>query len=624
MSTKPKTILWRYIFALFVLIIAITGAHLISINASVLESGFASAINISGRQRTLSQQILFLGGSYRADLNNTETRRKLDHVIQEFKTAHQALTRGGALGLTGELSPELQEIYFSSAHHLVSLDDFVGSFIEDATRLLGDDAQAATEALERMERDGPSALLTRLNDAVSGFERQAQTAAETQRAAANLSYVMALIVIVLEILFIFLPGHRTIVAAIDKLQTALARLQQSEAQAKTAEAEAQEARKTAEQANNAKSEFLSHISHEIRTPMNGVLLSLQLAKDTKSDAERQPLLDAAAGSANALVHLMNDLLDFSKLEAGHLKINERPTNLVSIVSGVRTMMLPAAEDKGLDIEMHYPDKAEALVAITDSDRVRQIVQNFISNAVKFTHRGQISVNLDIIETNGTGTFEISVTDTGSGLSEEDQARLFTRFTQFENNQSSQRGSGLGLAISKEIVELLGGSIGAESSLGSGSRFWFKLPCTFQKERRNRVKPFIRKGKTDKYRILVAEDIAINQMLITTLLEQIGHSVQIAEDGKKAIEALASSPSAPFDLILMDNQMPNLSGLEATEQIRASNDSYKKIPIIALTADALDETRKKFERAGADGFITKPIDAAKLIEEIARVIRAAPV
>jgi len=618
---NPKQIWKRYAAALLVLLCAITAAHVIALSSTHVESELARAINIAGRQRTLSQQILYYSERTQSDPDDVQARQSLIQTMADFEQAHTALTQGGDLGLTGHLSAELEGIYFQDSIDRAGLDAQVKTFLGFASLVLNGSPDQAAYALSQMEISGPKALLVRLNDAVTAFERSAQAAATNTRKVANLSYAVAMLVILLEVIFIFFPAHRIIVSAIDDLNTAMKQLRTSERNAQRAAQQARAARIAADAGNEAKSTFLSNMSHEIRTPMNAVLLALDLAVATKDQEEQAELLATATRSARSLLSLINDLLDVSKIDAGKIDINPEATDIRGLMESVTGVMAPLAAEKDLQLFFRVEDCVPHWLML-DGDRVRQIVTNYAGNAIKFTETGHVTLSIRSVSNGFRPFLEIAVTDTGTGINADDMDRLFTRFTQLSNATTAIKGTGLGLAICRQLAELMGGEVGAESTAGKGSRFWLKLPmeAAQQPDRQDHLNPSTEDRA--RYKILVAEDIKINQILIQKLLMRMGHVVHVVGDGQDVLHMLRNTEDAPFDLILMDNQMPTLGGIETTERLRETPGPNQTIPIIALTADAMVEQRESFRAVGMNGFVAKPIESKKLAREIDRVMRAA--
>jgi len=385
-----------------------------------------------------------------------------------------------------------------------------------------------------------------------------------------------------------------------------------EVAARTADIETE--RRRAEAANNAKSTFLATMSHEIRTPMNGIIGLAQLLLDQSLERGVGQQVTMIRDSAEALLTIINDILDLSKLEADKLTLDETDFDLPRLIGEIKGLMAPRAAEKGLvlttDIAHDVPARLRG-----DAVRLRQILFNLLGNAVKFTERGR--VGLEVTRDESGQRLCIAVSDTGIGIDESAVERLFTEFTQADNTISRRfGGTGLGLSICRRLTELMGGTIAVESRPGQGSIFRLDLPLTpaLSPESTGTSPPA--PVTVPPLSILVAEDNLVNQRVIVGYLSRHGHAVTLVGDGREAVEYAARGG---FDLILMDMQMPEMDGLEAARRIRALAGAVGRTPILALTANAMPDDAERCRQAGMDGHVAKPIDPVGLAHAMLRAL-----
>lgn len=383
------------------------------------------------------------------------------------------------------------------------------------------------------------------------------------------------------------------------------------------QASLQAARDEALAASRAKSDFLASMSHEIRTPMNGVVGMAELLISTELNEEQLGYAGTVKSSAEALVAVINDILDFSKVEAGRLEITQTEFDPILLLEEIGRLLSHSAKLKDLEFEIRIDVKTEYL-AMGDPGRIRQVLMNLVGNAIKFTERGRVTTVLEAIcSAKGEQELVFTVTDTGIGIPADKLAGVFERFTQIDGSSTRQfGGTGLGLAISKQLAELMGGTLEAVSEYGHGSTFTMRLTSPLGAKRADQGAAPLKSGADTNAlsplpftaRVLVVEDNRVNQRVAERMLRAMGCETALASNGREAVEALKRQP---FDLVLMDSQMPVLDGVEATREIRQLDNAMREVAIVGLTGNALAADRERAMEAGMDDYHLKPIAAATL-------------
>lgn len=381
-------------------------------------------------------------------------------------------------------------------------------------------------------------------------------------------------------------------------------------------------------ASQAKSDFLANMSHEVRTPLNGIMGMAQILETKALDAEEKECVDVILDSSDTLLAVVNDVLDLSKIEAGKLEISPAPGNLAEGLQRLTRLWQPLAQEKNLSLTMQISDDIPATLQF-DELRVRQCVSNLVSNAIKFTHAGGVKVVVSRPETapetnpeTDPGMVRISVTDTGMGISIEQQRNLFSAFQQADSSTTRKfGGTGLGLVITRSLARMMGGDVALTSEPGVGTTFTLTFAATTP-DTPSACTPETGEAHQDQAilrgcRILIVDDTAVNRMVVRAFLKAHNVDVSEAENGVEALEYLRTSP--PFDVVLLDGHMPLMDGPETIKHIRDAGEPWSDVPVIAFTADAMEGDRQRYLALGMNGYLPKPVVGDELTRELARVL-----
>ncbi|GJL94220.1 MAG: hypothetical protein DHS20C05_06250 [Hyphococcus sp.] len=471
---KNPRLLWkRYIVAVGLILIFITGSHIASLQAARSSDDLANSINMSGRQRMLSQRILFLSGEIYHNNNTAENRLALGEAIDLFEQSHKELIGADLPNPASKMSARLKEIYFPTA--TIGLDAMVAAFVKGARIILSGNASQKDQAFARLSEMGQGSLLKQLDRAVFAYGDDVVDSVAQFKMIAMLSFILALMVLAAEAALIFWPAHRSIIRTLDELEQSNRELRIAEAITKQEKEAAEVARDAAQEGERVKAEFLANISHEVRTPMNGIQAMSSLLQRSELDEKQKEMAVLIEQSGDALVKIIDDILSLAQLEAGISNVRKSRFNLHDCIHDAMTQVRVKAAEKNLDFDLALSQNVDPWF-FGDQKKIGQALRNVAENAVKFTERGSVSVAVDASPGATMTNITIAIADTGCGIAPDKQEIIFSDFEQADTTSTRvYGGTGIGLAISKRIMQALGGTLSVKSEVGTGSVFTLVIP-----------------------------------------------------------------------------------------------------------------------------------------------------
>ncbi|MBR9824395.1 MAG: response regulator [Alphaproteobacteria bacterium] len=573
-----RALTFRYIFGLSLVALlsaAILGLSLVSSHAA---SEDGALINEAGRQRMLSQRITMLVFEYTGgEITESEIpiRARLDTAIEIFLSSHQRLL------LAAADDEAILSLYTEGEN---ALDPLTHAFVADARAVLADGG--TMESSVRLASDAER-ILPLLNDATNAFENAANERAASMERLEWIAFILTLSVLLVEALLIFRPAANSVARSMRQMRVA---------------------KIDAEKANAAKSTFLAQMSHEIRTPLNGVLGMAAALDATQLDDDQKRMVTTISASGDLLLAVVNDVLDLSKIEADQIGLEDIDISLEQILNWVDSSFRPSAVSKGLNFEVRIADEAQGWYK-GDPTRLRQILSNLVSNAIKFTDQGSVIARARVLKTfpDGSERIELSVSDTGMGIPADRLAAIFDPFEQADASTTrTHGGTGLGLAISKRLADMMDGKLAVTSFEGEGSTFTVTLkmrPGEAPQIEATRPAPVLETSQ--RLRALVVDDVATNRLVLESLLAQLDVETRSADSGR---EALAQIERHSFDLVFMDVQMPDMDGIETTRHLRSKEAAMGRGPtqVIACTANVMPDQINAYLKAGLDRHLPKPV------------------
>lgn len=597
-----------YVLALSTVAVLSIGAQALIQRQLTNGESDSRVINVAGRQRMLSQRLAKAALRFGLDASDDKAsvKSELAATLTDWSDSHQALQRGDpSLGLPGSPSQEVQKLFAEIEPHFGAMHAAAATLIDHAS-----EPAAIKSCIELINRN-EAAFLSGMDRLVSQYVVEAEQRINRLRRLELMILIGTLTVLLLEGLFIFRPAVRRITQTVGRLESLSNWLSV--------------AKSDAESASEAKSRFIANVSHELRTPMTAVLGMTELARNAESDHERKKFLDIVDEAGKSLLGLLNDLINFARIDADRIVVRQEPMVATDPVDRVMRVFTPSAQSKGIRLKLEIPEDS-APVVLADEERIVQVLSNLVSNAIKWTDTGEVTVAVDWQQPESNRVFATyRVSDTGVGISDEDQDRVFDDFVQVDQPGGATRGGvGLGLAITRRLVEAMNGSIGLQSQAGAGTTFEVRLDweCALQPEKTERNDHQLA-GRSLK--VLVVEDNEVNRIFLDHTLRGGGHTVAMASSGELG---LAEAKERDFDVILIDLGLPDMAGDEVAAKLRANVlQEGRDLPaLVCLTAHA-DPDSQAAASGVFDAFLTKPIRTDELLLQLARLtgddLQAAP-
>ncbi len=637
-AREARGLTWRYMIALVLVGLLASGAWLTLSIVISEQNNTALVVNLSGRQRMLSQRIALLANQWvQVPASNRDSiRDQLEAALNLMEETHHQLTFDGFdTKFSDTLSPAIWTMYFDGPE---SLNAQVQFYIKLVQELLNEPPSRlkSSPLPAKITELALNKLLQSLDAVVSQYQQEEEARILELQKLQTLLWGMILVLLVMEGLLIFWPMTRRIKEVLHQLQqnSQILLEHQDEIEQQVTEIsnlnQLLEQRATeAESGNRAKSAFLATMSHEIRTPLNAIIGMAYLLSRTSLDRSQRNDIHAIESSSKNLLELINDILDFSKIEAGELNLDPHLFSLAELLHDLRAMFSAMAACKNLNLRVAEASEQIPPVLIGDGNRLRQCLINLMGNAIKFTKEGRVELAVNQVQGRSANTNHVdsevvvrfSIKDTGIGMTEAQLAKLFVPFSQADTSTTRDfGGTGLGLSIVKRLVELMGGQIGVSSELGVGSIFWMEIPFKVSQEP---VQSTLLDVNYRPLHVLVAEDNVNDRQLFVRLCSHFGWDVEAVDNGQAMVDLVLQrlEQGQPIDCVVLDWQMPGLDGLASLAQLKQKIDGHLMPSVVMVTAEDKNEFMSAIQQEKPDSILIKPIEASTLFNVVNEVVIA---